>query len=58
MNYRLLTYAWLAGQDETGQNYEGYRSFISALGFLELTRTKRGWTRTRELVSPSSPPRR
>jgi GNAT superfamily N-acetyltransferase len=53
---RLLTYAWLAGQDETGQNYEGYRSFISALGFLELTRTKRGWTRTREPVSPSSPP--
>ena len=42
---RLLDYAWLAGQDETGQSYEHYRSFLTACGFLELTRTKRGWTR-------------
>jgi GNAT superfamily N-acetyltransferase len=43
---RLLTYAWLEGQDGTGQSYDGYRAFLSAAGFLELTQTKRGWTRT------------
>jgi GNAT superfamily N-acetyltransferase len=43
---RLLTYAWLEGQDGTGQSYDGYRTFLSAVGFLELTHTKRGWTRT------------
>ncbi len=43
---RLLDYAWLEGQDPTGQDYTGYRAFLSASGFLELTRTKRGWTRT------------
>jgi GNAT superfamily N-acetyltransferase len=43
---RLLTYAWLEGQDETGQSYDDYRAFLTASGFLELTRTKREWTRT------------
>ncbi len=43
---RLLTYAWLAGQDETGQSYDNYRAFLAASGFRELTRTKRGWVRT------------
>jgi GNAT superfamily N-acetyltransferase len=43
---RLLTYASLEGQDETGQSYDDYRAFLTAAGFLELTRTKRGWTRT------------
>jgi GNAT superfamily N-acetyltransferase len=42
---RLLDYAWLEGQDEAGQSYGNYRSFLTAVGFLELTRTKRGWTR-------------
>jgi len=42
---RLLTYAWLEGQDPTGQDYTGYRAFLAASGFGELTRTKRGWTR-------------
>jgi GNAT superfamily N-acetyltransferase len=42
---RLLTYAWLEGQDLTGQDYTGYRAFLAASGFGELTRTKRGWTR-------------
>jgi hypothetical protein len=42
---RLLTYAWLDGQDPTGQDYTGYRAFLAASGFSELTRTKRGWTR-------------
>jgi GNAT superfamily N-acetyltransferase len=42
---RLLTYAWLEGQDPTGQDYTGYRAFLAASGFSELTRTKRGWTR-------------
>jgi len=42
---RLLDYAWLEGRDETGQSYEHYRAFLTASGFLELTRTKRGWTR-------------
>ena len=43
---RLLDYAWLEGQDPTGQDYTGYRAFLAASGFSELTRTKRGWTRT------------
>ena len=41
---RLLTYAWLEGQDPTGQDYTG-RAFLAASGFSELTRSKRGWTR-------------
>jgi GNAT superfamily N-acetyltransferase len=45
---RLLNYAWLEpSQDETGQDYTGYQAFVAASGFGELTRTKRGWTRTR-----------
>jgi hypothetical protein len=43
---RLLDYAWLEGQDPTGQDYTGYRAFLAASGFSELTHTKRGWTRT------------
>jgi GNAT superfamily N-acetyltransferase len=43
---RLFTYAWLEGQDPTGQDYTSYRAFLAASGFSELTRSKRGWTRT------------
>ena len=43
---RLLDYAWLEGQDPAGQDYTGYRAFLAASGFTELTRTKRGWTRS------------
>jgi GNAT superfamily N-acetyltransferase len=43
---RLLDDAWLEGQDPTGHDYTGYRAFLAASGFSELTRTKRGWTRT------------
>jgi hypothetical protein len=39
---RLLAYAWLEGQDPAGQDYTGYRAFLAASGFRELTRTKRG----------------
>jgi hypothetical protein len=39
---RLLDYAWLEGQDPTGQDYTGYRAFLAASGSSELTRTKRG----------------
>jgi len=42
---RLLGYAWLEGQDPTGQDYTGCRALLAASGFGELTRTKRGWTR-------------
>jgi GNAT superfamily N-acetyltransferase len=42
---RLLNYAWLEGTDSTGQNYDGYRAFLTASGFRELTRSARGWTR-------------
>jgi GNAT superfamily N-acetyltransferase len=42
---RLLTYAWLEGQDPTGQDYTSYRAFLAASGFAELTRSKRRWTR-------------
>jgi GNAT superfamily N-acetyltransferase len=43
---RLLTYAWLEGQDPSGQGYDDYRAFLTAAGFTELTRTQRGWTRS------------
>ena len=43
---RLLTYAQLEGQDETGQNCDDYRAFLAATAFAELTRTERGWTRS------------
>jgi GNAT superfamily N-acetyltransferase len=43
---RLLDYAWLEGTDPGGQDYADYRAFLPAVGFRELTRTKRGWTRT------------
>jgi GNAT superfamily N-acetyltransferase len=42
---RLLDYAPL---DESGA---GYRAFLTAAGFQELTRTRRGWTR-----APQAPP--
>ena len=42
---RLLDYAWLEGQDGTGQSYDAYRAFLAATAFTELTRTQRGWTR-------------
>ena len=44
---RLLDYAWLEGTDPAGQSYDDYRAFLSAVGFRELTRTARGWTRER-----------
>jgi GNAT superfamily N-acetyltransferase len=42
---RVLTYAWLEGTDPGGLNYDAYRAFLAAVGFRELTRTARGWTR-------------
>jgi GNAT superfamily N-acetyltransferase len=42
---RLLDYAWLEGQDPTGQDYADARAFLAASPFTELTRTQRGWTR-------------
>ena len=41
-----LDYAWLEGTDPAGQDYAGDRAFLPAAGFRELTRTRRGWTRT------------
>ena len=43
---RLLDYAWLEGTDPGGVSYEDYRAFLPAVGFRELTRTRRGWTRS------------
>ena len=43
---RLLDYAWLEGTDPGGQDYAEYRAFLPAVGFQELTRTRRGWNRT------------
>ena len=43
---RLLYYAWLEGTDPGGQDYAEYRAFLPAVGFRELTRTRRGWNRT------------
>ena len=42
---RLLDYARLEGSDPTGQSYDDYRAFLPAVGFRELTRTARGWTK-------------
>jgi ribosomal protein S18 acetylase RimI-like enzyme len=42
---RLLDYAWLEGTDGGGQSYDDYRAFLPAVGFRELTRTARGWTK-------------
>ena len=42
---RLLNYAWLEGTDPGGLSYDDYRAFLPAVGFRELTRTARGWTR-------------
>ena len=42
---RLLDYAWLDGQDPTGQDYAAARAFLAASPFTELTRTQRGWSR-------------
>jgi GNAT superfamily N-acetyltransferase len=44
---RLLDYAYAEGQDQAGLDYDDYRAFLAASGFRELTRTRRGWTRTR-----------
>jgi GNAT superfamily N-acetyltransferase len=47
---RLLDYAWLEGTDPiggSGQSCEDYRAFLPAVGFREVTRTARGWTRER-----------
>jgi GNAT superfamily N-acetyltransferase len=43
---RLLSYAWLEGHDPAGQDDTAYRAFLAASGFVQLTRTRRGWTRT------------
>jgi GNAT superfamily N-acetyltransferase len=46
---RLLDYAWLEGTDPGGLDYTSYRAFLPAVGFRELTRTRRGWNRTPRL---------
>jgi GNAT superfamily N-acetyltransferase len=43
---RLLDYAWLDGTDPGGLDYADSRAFLPAVGFQELTRTRRGWNRT------------
>jgi GNAT superfamily N-acetyltransferase len=42
---RLLDYAALE-PDPAGRDGAGYRAFLAASGFTELTRTQRGWTRS------------
>jgi GNAT superfamily N-acetyltransferase len=48
---RLLDYAWLDGTDPGGLDYSDQRAFLPAAGFTELTRTRRGWTRTPDTAS-------
>lgn len=43
---RLLGYSYLDGKDASGQSYDDERAFLDAVPFTELTRTRRGWTRT------------
>jgi len=42
---RLLDYAWVQGTDPGSLDYVGYRSFLPTVGFREISRTRRGWTR-------------
>lgn len=42
---RLLDYAWSQGTDPGDPDYTGYRAFLPAAGFREITRTRRGWSR-------------
>jgi len=42
---RLLDYAWLEDRDPMGCDYAGYRAFLPAAGFRELTRNQLGWRR-------------
>ncbi|MGI8449727.1 MAG: GNAT family N-acetyltransferase [Streptosporangiaceae bacterium] len=42
---RLLGGSWLEGRDSAGQACADGRPFLTAAGFLELTRTMRGWDR-------------
>lgn len=52
---RLLDCAWLEGTDPGGLSYDDSRAFLPAVGFRELTRTKRGWTRLpSEFALPSA----
>jgi len=44
---RLLDYSYLDGADATGLTGNDYRAFLDALPFVLLTRTRRGWTRTK-----------
>jgi hypothetical protein len=44
-NRGSLDYAWLEGRDPMGCDYTGYRAFLPAVGFRELTRNKLGWSR-------------
>ena len=46
---RLLDYAWSEGTDPLGHDYAADRAFLEAAGFRELTRTRRGWERSRVL---------
>jgi len=42
---RLLNYASLHAPEPGVRDESGYRAFLAAAGFQELTRTRRGWTR-------------
>jgi GNAT superfamily N-acetyltransferase len=53
---RLLDYAYLDGADATGRDGAGYRAFLSAAGFRELTRTARGWTRNTSITASGAAP--
>lgn len=48
---RLLGYAWLNGP---GPDHAGYRAFLAAAGFQELTRTRRGWARSLAAVTAAA----
>jgi GNAT superfamily N-acetyltransferase len=53
---RLLDYAWLDGTDPPGRDDSAYRAFLTASGFVELTRTTCGWSRS-SFPTPSSVPK-
>jgi GNAT superfamily N-acetyltransferase len=48
---RLLDYASLDDPEPGARDEAGYRAFLAAAGFQELTRTRRGWTRAGRLAA-------
>jgi GNAT superfamily N-acetyltransferase len=52
----LLDYSYAGIRNPDHCDPAGYQAFLAAAGFRELTRTRRGWTRTPQGSQPASAP--